>query len=631
VSASYRFGDFQVDVAGFRLLKAGEALPVEPKALSLLIFLIENRGRLVERRELISAVWQDAFVTDHVLNRAVGQLRKLLDEDPKQPRYIETVPTLGYRFIANVEGTPEPGAVAGPVRPTEARTPSPLKGARQRVALVVGLAVLAGAALVLSLTTGHWGHASGASVPIRSLAVLPLENLSGDPSQEYLADGMTADLISNLGRIGALRVISQTTALQYKNARKSLPQIAKELNVDAVVEGSVMRSQDQIRIAAQLVDAPGDKQIWSGTYDGDLTDILGLENHVATDVAEKIRIQLSPQEKAQLSEARPVDPRATEALFKGEAALGQNSPESTKNAIAFYELATKLDPTFALAYVDLAKGYNYSGGWGSMPVGEATAAADAALAKALMLDPNLGSAYEEKAWTLTKFRWDFPEAEADFRRSIELNPGSASAHDGLSEVLVTLGRFDESTQEMAHALEIDPRSLVVNMDYCRQLAFARRFDRAKERCAFARALDPDYFYAKVWSTIIATESHDYATAHAILAKWDCDTACLAAHDELGGAPGVHGAFDVWLKESRPNVDAFSLAADYAELGRKNLAFEWLENAYEQRSEVAGMQFLPVDARFDNLRSDPRFDAFLRHVGLPPQPREALAKAGVKLN
>jgi adenylate cyclase len=398
-----------------------------------------------------------------------------------------------------------------------------------------------------------------------------------------------------------------------------------------VIEGSVMRSQDQIRIAAELVDAPEDKQIWSSTYEGDLRDLLGLENRVAADVAQKIRIKLSPRETAELSEARPVDPRATEALFKGDAELQQNSPESDAKALPYYELATKLEPNFALAYVDLAKDYNFAGGWGAIPAGQASAGAESALTKALALDPNLAPALEEKAWTLMKFRWNFSEAEADFRRAIELNPGSASAYNGLSQVLVASGRFGEGIQAMAHAQELDPMSLIINSDYCRRLATARLFDRAKQSCAAARALDPNYYFAKVWSAIVFDEAGDYEEANKFWAELDCDVTCQAAHNETSGAPGFHGAFDAWLKKSRPQLDAFILAADYAELGRKDLAFEWLEKAYEQHAEIAMMAFLPVDPRFDNLRSDSRLDEFLHRVGLPPQPREALAKAGVNFN
>jgi TolB-like protein/DNA-binding winged helix-turn-helix (wHTH) protein len=627
----YSFGSFEIDVEGFRLLKEGRQLPAEPKALNLLIFLIDHRGKLLERRAILDAVWGGAFVTDHVLNRAVGQLRKLLEDDSKQPRYIETVPTLGYRFIADVKSdqtcdspsntkpAAAPAAESSASAPPHAPGKNVVTGWRRVVASSVIFVVAAACA------ASFWAlKKSGAGeAPIRSLAVLPLENLSGDSSQEYVADGMTAQLITGLAQIRALRVISQTTAMQYKNAHKALPQIAKELNVDAVVEGSVMRSNDQIRISAQLVNAPVDKQLWAGSYHGNLRDIVGLENQVASAVAERIRIQLSPQERTQLADARQIDPRAAEAYFKGNAALALNTQESEKTSLAFFQEAVKFDPHFARAYVGIARSYNFLGDWGlsiapAVGPGEVISGADSALAKALELDPDLGEAYEERAWTLHKFRWDFQGAEARFRRALELEPGASSAHDGLAHALLPQGRFDEALREIKFAQQIDPLSLVVNTDYCKILQFAREYDLAAEQCSATVRLGPDYGYGVFMNAELYERRGDYAEAHKFWTKVNCSGACLAAMDEIYGAPGVKGAFDAWLKE-RPHFPAFFMARAYAGLRRKDQAFEWLEQAYELRSEASWMAFLGVDPDFDTLRSDPRFDTFLRHVGLPAQP------------
>jgi TolB-like protein/DNA-binding winged helix-turn-helix (wHTH) protein len=482
----YRFDDVLIDVQNFRMFRAGKAMQLEPKALSLSVFLVENRGRLVAKSELLDAIWNDAFVTENVLTRAIAQLRKALADDPKEPRYIETVPTLGYRFIAELQAkAPEAmnATRAAPVGPDiDVSGPSRRLGRRAATALgmMFVVALVAGAAFWFQ---GRRSHAS-TGVPIRSLAVLPLENLSGDASQDYLADGMTDELIAGLGQISALRVISQTTAMQYKNAHKSLPQIARELNVDAVVEGSVARSGDSIRIAAQLVNAPNDKQIWAHTYDGEMRNVLGLQNQVAGAVAEEIQIKLTPTERTQLANTRPVEPRAWEAFFKGNAALEVNSLQSERMALGFFQQAVQIDPGFARAYVGVAKSYNYLAGWGGfsisngVAVGEATETADSALAKALELDPGLGEAYEERAWTLTKFRWDFPGAEAGFRQALELDLSAPSAHDGLALTFLREGRFDEAVREEKLAKELDPLSLVVNTDYCELLQYARWYDLA---------------------------------------------------------------------------------------------------------------------------------------------------------
>jgi len=651
VSYRYRFDDVQIDVQSFRLFKAGRVLPVEPKALNLLVFLAENRGRLIERRELIDSVWGDAFVTDHVLNRAIGQLRKLLADDPKEPRYIETVPTLGYRFIADVEETPEPAGSspsgARPEVPIRTDVPADAQPHEQpalgktvsvtstrllkRAAITLGVGAFVIVVIVAFWIKGRTRHTSGAVMPIRSLAVLPLANLAGDASQEYLADGMTDELITGLSQISALRVISQTTAMEYKNAHKSLPQIAKELNVDAVVEGSVVRSGDHIRIAAQLVAAPDDKQLWAHSYEGNMRDVMGLQSQVASAVAEEIRIKLTPKEQTQLADTRQVNTPAYEAFLKGKF-FEQNTPETEKKALQYFQQAVELDPNFARAYVGIARCHNFLAGWGAIPSGEAAASADAAIAKALELDPNLGEAYGERAWTLLFFHWDFPGAERDFRHALELDPGSPEDHDGYSAYAVAMGRFDDSLREAKRARDLDPLSLVVNTDYCRYLGYARRYDDALAQCRATLELDSNYKYALTITGESYERKGEYSEAHKIWPiLWKCDVLCLSAIDEIHAAPGVSGSFDAWLKTQKEQPTAFFLAYAYAGLRRKDEAFAWLEKAYEQRSGGNQMTFLAVDPSFDSLRSDPRFDAFLRRVGLPPQTNVGLTKNNLSKN
>jgi DNA-binding winged helix-turn-helix (wHTH) protein/TolB-like protein/Tfp pilus assembly protein PilF len=638
MSRRFRFDDFEIDPQSFRLLQGGKALPIEPKSLNLLIFMVENPGRLVERRELIHAVWGDSFVTDHVLNRAIAQLRKLLADDSKEPRYIETVPTRGYRFIAQPEveedETTEPSTATSPPSPQPRAEPAasfiPNPQGRKdppnfslgwRTAAAVAFLALVALAAGLLLRKS-WGYSNSTDAPIRSLAVLPLQNLSGDSSQDYVADGMTVELITGLAQIGALRVISQTTAMQYKNAHKSLPEIAKELNVDAVIEGSVMRSNDQIQITAQLVDAPADKQIWAGHYDGSLADVTELENQVASAVAERIRIKLTSQEKVQLAGANQVNPRAFDAFFKGKAALQDNNLQADEKALQLFQQAVQIDPNFARAYVAIALSYDLMAipdpALG-MTSGEMTAAADAAEAKALAIDPALGEAYEERAWTQSKYHWNFPAAEADFRQALELEPGAPSAHDGLGHTLLVEGRVDEGLREVQIAQELDPLSLVVNTDYCQVFRYARQYEKALAHCEIALKLQPDYRFALNMAILTYEQIRNYTAADKLLVKQGCDPSCVAMIDEIHGKPGVTGAFDSWLKKQKQNPNAYFLATAYAGLNRKDQAFAALERAYELHSNDSYLEFLGIDAQFDSLRSDPRFDVFLRHIGLPPQP------------
>jgi TolB-like protein/DNA-binding winged helix-turn-helix (wHTH) protein/Tfp pilus assembly protein PilF len=660
LTVRYRFDDVQIDVQGFRLLKGEKVLTIEPKALNLLIFLVENRGRLLDRRGLIDAVWKDAFVTDHVLNRAIGQLRKVLEDDPKAPRYIETVHTLGYRFIPEVEveksESPDPNPTIPQVNlktsqgqqktvasgqqlagSSDAGHPSlksthggedaasvPWTLTGWRTAVLVGCVLALAAGVVAFWMKGRPSRVLKAA-QIRALAVLPLENLSGDASQDYLADGMTDELIAGLGQISALRVISQTTAMQYKNAKKSLPQIAKELNVDAVVEGSVVRSGDRIRIAAQLIVAPADKQLWAHSYEGDLKDALALENQVSSAVAEQIRIALTPSEKIQLAGTRQVNPRAYEAFLKGNFFEQTLRWGSTQKALEYYQQSAQVDPNFAPAYVGIARSYNFLVDQGILPIGEGTADADAAIAKALELDPSSGEAYAGRAYNLLKFHWDFPGAERDFRHALELDPNSSTAHEGLGNYFVLQGRFDEGVQEMSRAEDLDPLSAALKTDYCDMLRLARRLDQAIAKCNAALELAPDVGWVLEAAGEVHEDKGEYSEAHRFWSKAGDNATTIGVWDEIHRVPGVKGAFDAWLKKQKQPQDPLYLSVAYANLGRKDLAFECLEKAYEQRAGFTDMINMPVDPAFDVLRSDPRFDAFLRRAGLPPQPSIHLAQ------
>ncbi|RXH55033.1 winged helix-turn-helix domain-containing protein [Granulicella sibirica] len=641
MARQYRFGDIIIDQQSFRLLQAGKPLAIEPKSLHVLIFLVQNKDRLIERRELLSAVWGDAFVTDHVLNRAIGQLRKVLQDDPKQPRYIETVPTLGYRFIADVEIFEETAST--PALPQVGKLPNPRQIGEQREPESIGVAgteppvapprhrstfVIASACLVLIVLLAAFGiirnHTASRT---RSLAVLPLKNISGDPAQDYLADGMTEELITDLGQIGALSVISPTTAMQYKNPHKSLPRIAQELHVDAVVEGSVTRSGDRLRIDAQLTDAHADKQIWARSFEGDLHDAFALQNQVAGAVAEEIRIKMTTQEKTELSSSRQTNPLAYQALLKGYYfENGNNSPDSLRKSQQYFRQAADLDPHFARAYVGIARSYNFLANVDAIAPGEATAAADAALVRALELDPNLGEAYAERGWMQLFYHWDLPDAGRDFRHAIELNPGDASFHEGLAHYLVRIGKFDEGFQEFERAETLDPLSLRNKSDYCMILMFAKRYDDAIRRCREALEMDPNYDMALGTLGDIYERTGHYAEAHEILKRtsWCASAQCQLAFDEMHGAPGSAGAFEAWMKGPHETLNSNDLARIYAAIGKKDLAFENMERAYEERRGMQDMTFWSIDPMFEPLYSDPRFDAFLKHAGLPPRPTPATA-------
>jgi TolB-like protein/DNA-binding winged helix-turn-helix (wHTH) protein/Tfp pilus assembly protein PilF len=619
--------------------------------LNLLIFLVESRGRLVTRRELIDSVWNGAFVTDHVLNRAIGQLRKCLPDDPKEPRYIETVPTLGYRFIGKVEdeasayiekehpaGSESHGLSALQTQLQQARDfvpvvppPRTIRPAWLTPRIAIWLALVLAVGAGVAWTAVRWRDAASAG-RIRSLVVLPLDNLSGDAAQQYVADGMTDELITDLGRIGALRVISRTTAMQYRNAKKSLPQIAGELHVDAVIEGSVLRSGERVRIAAQLVSAATERQLWAQSYEGDAHDVIGLQNRVAGAVADQVRIKLTPSEQSILAETHQVNLQAYEALLKGNYFFRRNTTETAQKSLQYFQQALKLDPNFARAYVGVARSYNFLGE-DTVPAGEATAAADAALAKALQLEPDLAEAYAERGWTLLFYHWDFPGAERDFRRALELEPSSSDAHGGYAHYLLASGRFVDAIEQMQQARDLDPLSPFTLTENCTLLFMARRYAEAEAQCAAALELDPNYPWALSLIADVYEMEGKYDESHKITARiYQCDPTCADGVDEAFGRSGKSGKFDAWMHPSADQEakNTFSLAMLYAGAGHKDKAFALIEHAYTQRRAMHEFAFLAVDPRFDKLRSDPRFDAFLRRAGLPPQPRDLLTQTKYSL-
>src|SRR5271163_453465 len=425
-----RFGVFEVDLRAGELRKHGLKIRLQEQPFQVLRMLAERTGEVVTREDLQKKLWRtDTFVDfDHGLNKAINKIREALSDSAENPRFVETVARRGYRFLAEVK-------VADPGRNAEAATdpqsgkavadrpelaskpakPKPLSAlfAWKTVALVVVLLVAA---------AGFWKfHSSNRPYPvIRSLAVLPLESLSSDASQDYFADGMTDELITDLGQISALRVISRTSVMGYKHAHKPLPQIARELNVDAVVEGTVLHSGDRVRITAQLIDAASDKHLWSQSYEGELKDTMALQNKVASSIAEQIRINLNPQEQAALKIAKLVNPEAYQSYLKGRYFWNKRTADGLKVALAYFNQAIEEDPRYAQAYSGLADTYALSGDWqyAVMTAKEALPKARAAAMKAIELDGALGEAHNSLAFCLDGFDWDFVAAGKEFRRAI---------------------------------------------------------------------------------------------------------------------------------------------------------------------------------------------------------------------
>jgi len=460
---------------------------------------------------------------------------------------------------------------------------------------------------------------------IQAVAVLPLADLSEHPEPDYFADGMTEALITDLAKINALRVISRTSVMQYKGVQRPLPQIARELNVDAVVEGSVLRSGKRVRITAQLIHAATDQHLWAESYERDFRDVLSLQSEVARAIANEIQVKLTPQDQARLVSARSVDPEAYQLYLKGRFYWNKRTEAGLKKGIEYFHQAIDLDPNYALAYAGIADCYSLLG-WdlfGALPPREALPIAKAAAKKALETDDSLAEAHNSLAWTKLAFDWDWMGAEREFKRAIELNPGYAITHHWYAECLAGMGRYAEALAEIRQAQELDPLSLIISSIVGWVFYFDRKNDQAIAEFRKTLELDPNFWVAHWTLGRTYEQKAMFAEAIAEIQK---------AIDLSGGSPlslaALGHTYAVWgrrveaeralneLKESSKQgyISSYSIAAIHAGLGEKDQAFIWLEKAYEERS--GWLIWLRAEPISDPLRSDPRFQDLLRRVGLP---------------
>jgi TolB-like protein/DNA-binding winged helix-turn-helix (wHTH) protein/Tfp pilus assembly protein PilF len=642
-----RFGTYEVSFQSGEVRKAGLRIRVQQQPMKLLEILLERPGEVVTREELRSRVWTDESFGDfdQAVNIAIAKLRSALGDSAENPRFIETLPKRGYRFIADVsvvdaDARPKrPESAPGHSSATEAwdkddsnddSNKDKLQGAALAVApkrrlrpplwIIVALPLALFLAILFLLPFRSRGRAPAG---IRSLAVLPLDNLSGDASQNYFADGMTDELITDLAQISALRVISRTSVMAYKGARKPLPQIARELNVDAVVEGTVLHSGDQVRITAQLIEASTDKHLWSRSYEGEFRDTLVLQNRVAREIADQIRINLTPQEQAALKNVRVVNPEAYESYLKGRYFWNKRTADGLKAAQAYFNQAIEEDQKYAQAYSGLADTYALLGDWqyAVMTPKEAFPKAKAAAIKALELDSALGEAHNSLAFVLDGFDWDFDSAGKEFQRAIELNPGYATAHHWYAWHLSLLGRYDEAIAEMRKAENLDPLSLIINSDLAELLVLAHSYDESMQQSRKTIEMDPNFALAHSQLAQAYIQKHMYAEAVAELQKAvqlsggspTCIANLARAYAVSGNRSEAKKLLSDLKKRSNPGYsNASEIAIIYASLGNTDQAMDWLEKGYEERFNP-GVLLRPG---FDPLRSDARFQNLVHRIGLP---------------
>ncbi len=615
-----RFGIFEMDLVNRELRRRGIQVKVQDQPFQILWALLENPGQIVTRENLRNTLWPvDTFVDfNNIVNAAVNRLRETLGDSAENPRFIETVPRHGYRFIAHVDG-PVPAA-----DPTTQLVAPSLERPHAKKIWAFGLVFAVLLALFATLNLGGLRQrvlGGPSSPPIRSLAVLPLENLSGDESQEYFADGMTDELITDLASIARLRVISRTSTTHYKGTRKTIPEIARELNVDAVVEGSVGRSANKVRIRAQLVRAVPEEHLWAKSYERDLPNVLALQRDVANAIANEIKVHLTPQERQHLANARPINPDAYNAFLLGGYHSSKKNPAALDKGIQYFQQAIRIDPSYAQAYAGLADAFIERDIWGGLGVGNSADQVHAATLKALELDAELAEAHALLAHIHFQYDWDWQGTELEYKRAIELNPNLAGSYVGYAYFLQAMGRHEEALASVRRAVELDPLSASNITDEGRILYRTRQYERAIARYQRALELDPGYVPALSRMAEAYEEWGKYDQALAAVQKFQ-----QAAADRrdirrpLGRLYARTGRRREALEitrtiEADPNTSgsAFALAVIYSALGDRDRAIDALETGVQTRSLLP---FVFMDPQLDALRTDPRFQQLLRRAGLP---------------
>ena len=616
------FGPFVLDPVEKRLLRDRNPVALPPKALETLLALVEHRGHIMEKGQLLELVWPDAFVEEATLTQNIFTLRKALGDSPDGHQYIETVPKRGYRFVAPVKVL-EPGGLA------EIAELRPLA----RLARKPFLWALAGVLVAVTAAGLYFRARSRESKPESSagritLAVLPFQNFTSDPQQEYFSDGLTEEMITQLGGLNPERlgVIARTSAMHYKGTSKTASQIGRELGVSYLVEGSLRRDGSRVRISAQLIRVSDQMHIWAQDYDRDFRDSLALESDVARDIAAQIQLKLVSSSAA--LPTRPLNPNAHDAYMKGRFFWNKRSEQGYLKAVEYFKQALDADSQYAQAYSGLADAYALLGSNPTTAITrpEAMAKARTAALKALSLDDTLAEAHTSLAFVYWHYDWNWPATEKEFKRALQLNPSYPTAHHWYAFYLVSQGRTDQALEEIRRAQETDPLSLIINTDVAQVLYFAKRYDQAIAQSKRTLEMDPQFPLARLTLAFSYLAKHQYEAAveeakNAMQvpgAGPDIEANLAATYAVAGQAAQARALLSQLKAESErqhPGLLFSPIAQVYAALGEKEQAFAWLEKDFEARN--GGLTLIRVLPFLDSLHGDPRFADLVRRIGLPP--------------
>jgi TolB-like protein/Tfp pilus assembly protein PilF len=598
----YEFGPFRVDAAQHLLLRDGVPVPLTPKAFDTLLVLVENSGRLVEKDNLMKEIWPDSFVEEGSLTRNISVLRKVLGGDSADTRYIETLPKRGYRFTVSVSQFEGEELLVR--RHTQVRIvteedvdePEEISATKKKLSLPEA---------------------------VRSLAVLPFKLLGGDLDDEYLGLGIADALITKLSNIRRITVRPTSAVLNFTGLTQDAASSGRQLQVDAVLEGSIQRINERIRVTVQLVGVEEGAPLWGERFDEKFTHIFEVEDRVSEQVVTALTSKLSGEESRLLLKRYTEDSEAYRSYLQGRYFWNKRTPEGLSKAVEFFREAIGRDPDYALAYAGLADCYNISGFWMYLPPKEAFPQARAAAAEAIKLDDTLAEAHVSFAWAVLHYEWDRATAEKEYRLAIELNPGYVTAHQWYALFLMQAARFDEASRELKRAHEIDPLSLAVSFNIGLLLVFAGRYDEAIEQLKRTIELEPNYFIARNFLAL----SYSYKSMfEECIAEYQRCVNLLRASGNVAALgvgyaiTGQHAEARALLGEledrvSHPYSSPVSLAQIYLKLGETDRAFECLERGFQERDPWS--LWNKVNPVFESVRTDPRFQELLSRIGLAP--------------
>ena len=632
------FGEFRLDL-GERLLfrSDGTEVSLTPRVFATLRYLVEHAGRVIDKQTIMDAVWSDCLVEENNLAQAISKLRQVFGEKAGAQQYIATIPGRGYRFVAEVRSDNVGAAIVDPglngdvfvstMPGSPIPSPTPRSRAGSKMALIVFLIVL-----VLAFvwwrnssrsTTASRGEAP-APVPEKSIAVLPFESLSDDKDNAYFAAGVQDEILTRLSKITALKVISRGSTQKFKSAPDNLREVARQLGVANILEGSVQRSGDSVRVTVQLIHTASDTHLWAETYDRKLTDMFQVETEVAQRIATALAATLSGSEKQALSAKPTSNVEAHHAYLRGRYFWSKRTSDGFRKAIEQFNFAIELDPAYARAYAGLADAIYFLSGYNALEQKEALIRSRAALQKALELDETLAEPHASLGLIAMNMDWDWAQAEREFKRALELNANYATAHQWYGEFLAYMGRFDEGIIEIKRAHELDPLSLIISTDVAKVYALARRYDEAIAQYKKALEMDPEFAEAHALLGLAYSINGQHEEAIAELRQIRDLENNPAYLSWLGYLYGVAGKRDeartvgIQLQglAQRTSVSPLWMTVFHIGLGEKDEAFQWLERVFEEKAG-GGAVSLKVNPLFDPLRSDPRFADLLRRANLVP--------------